>query len=113
MEARIVNMDELAPDGAGYEFEGYLYGGANVSIIFVDLPPGGGPRLHRHLYEEVFIVQEGQATYTVGESVIEVKAGQIVIGPAGVPHKFVNSGTGRLKQVDIHVNKEFVTEWLE
>jgi mannose-6-phosphate isomerase-like protein (cupin superfamily) len=31
-----------------------------------------------------------------------VGAGQIVVAPAGVPHKFVNSGTGTLRQVDIH-----------
>jgi mannose-6-phosphate isomerase-like protein (cupin superfamily) len=24
------------------------------------------------------------------------------VAPAGVPHKFVNSGTGPLRQVDIH-----------
>jgi hypothetical protein len=33
--------------------------------------------------------------------------------PAVVPHKFVNSGTGRLRQTDIHANDRFVTEWLE
>jgi len=26
--------------------------------------PGQGPRLHRHPYEEVFVVHEGQATYS-------------------------------------------------
>jgi mannose-6-phosphate isomerase-like protein (cupin superfamily) len=25
-----------------------------------------------------------------------------VVAPAGVPHKFINSGTGPLRQVDIH-----------
>jgi hypothetical protein len=30
-----------------------------------------------------------------------------------VPHKFVNSGDGRLRQIDIHANATFVTEWLE
>jgi mannose-6-phosphate isomerase-like protein (cupin superfamily) len=31
----------------------------------------------------------------------------------GVPHKFVNSGAGPLRQIDIHANDRFVTEWLE
>jgi mannose-6-phosphate isomerase-like protein (cupin superfamily) len=34
------------------------------------------------------------------------------VAPAGVPHRFVNSGPGRLVQVDIHENDHFVTEWL-
>lgn len=41
------------------------------------------------------------ATFTVGEAMIEVSSGQIVVVPVGVPHKFVNSGTSPLRQVDI------------
>jgi mannose-6-phosphate isomerase-like protein (cupin superfamily) len=82
-------------------------------LMFVDAPPGGGSRLHRHPYEEVFVVQEGSATFTAGEDVIEVKGGKVVVVPAGVAHKFVNSGAGRLRQVDIHASYHFVTEWLE
>jgi mannose-6-phosphate isomerase-like protein (cupin superfamily) len=83
-----------------------------MSFIVVNAPPGGGPKLHRHPYEEVFMVQEGNATFTAGEETIEVSGRQVVV-PAGVPHKFVNSGTGRLRQLDIHASDRFVTEWLE
>jgi mannose-6-phosphate isomerase-like protein (cupin superfamily) len=58
-------------------------------------------------------VQEGSATFTTGDETTEVEGGQVVVVPAGVPHKFVNSGTGRLRQVDIHASDRFVTEWLE
>jgi mannose-6-phosphate isomerase-like protein (cupin superfamily) len=113
MDYAVINKEDLHRDGSNYEFEGYLYGDTNVSFIWLDLPPGEGPRLHRHPYAEVFIVQEGQATYTVGANVLEVAAGQVVIAPPNVPHKFTNSGTGRLRQVDIHLSKHFITEWLE
>ena len=113
MDYTIIDRDQLVRDGDSFEFEGYLFGGAGVSIIFVDVPPGGGPRLHSHPYEEVFIVQEGRATYTVGDATVEVTAGQVVVAAAGVPHKFVNSGDGPLRQVDIHVSPKFATTWLE
>jgi len=109
----VINRDGLPRDGDSFDFEGYLHDRVNVSIIFVDLPPGHGPRLHRHPYAEVFIVQEGTVTFTVGDDTVEAFAGQIVIGPAGVPHKFVNSGTGPLRQIDIHLNDRFITEWLD
>jgi hypothetical protein len=35
-----------------------------------------------------------------------------VVVAAGLPHKFVNSGIGRLRQVDVHASERFVTEWL-
>lgn len=59
------------------------------------------------------MVQEGPATFTAGDETIEVVGGRVVVVPAGAPHKFVNSGAGRLRQIDIHANKRFITEWLE
>lgn len=109
----IITKADLPYVGNAHELEGYLHGDAPVSIIFVDSPPGSGVRLHRHPYAETFIVQEGTATFTVGGETFEVRGGQIVVAPAGTPHKFVNSGDGPLKQIDIHANGRFVTEWLE
>jgi mannose-6-phosphate isomerase-like protein (cupin superfamily) len=111
--AQIISKEELSADGFTWEFQGYQYDDTNVSFIIVEAQPGEGVKLHSHPYKEVFIVQEGQATYTVGDSIIEVTAGQIVIGPADVPHKFVNSGTGTLRQVDIHVSPRFITTWYD
>jgi mannose-6-phosphate isomerase-like protein (cupin superfamily) len=108
-EAYVVRRDELATKG---EFEGYEHGGTGISMIFVDAAPGGGPSLHRHEYDEVFIVQEGTATMTAGDRKIEVSAGDIVVVPAGQPHAFVNSGDGPLRQIDIHLSPRYVTEWL-
>jgi len=41
-----------------------------------------------------------------------VRAGEIVIVPANTPHRFTNTGNGPLRQIDIHVNSRFETEWL-
>ena len=109
---RIIDMAALATGETSYGFQGRHHG-AGISFIVVDAPPGSGPRLHKHPYEEVFVVQEGAATFTAGDEVIEAKGGQVVVVPAGVPHKFVNSGAGPLRQIDIHPTERFVTEWLE
>ena len=98
----VVNNDELTHGKTARWFEGYRYGDVDVSFFLVDSPPGGGSRLHKHPYEEIFVTLEGEATFTVGDDTIEASAGQIVVAPAGVPHKFVNSGSGPLRQVDIH-----------
>ena len=87
--------------------------GAGVCVIVVDSDPGEGPRLHRHPYEEIFVMHEGEATFTLGDEQIVAKPGDVLVAPAGTPHKFVNTGTGRLRQVDIHASPEFQTEWLE
>ena len=51
-----------------YVFEGCKQG-ASISLHLSDaIAPGEGPRLHRHPYEEVFVIHEGQATYTLGDT---------------------------------------------
>jgi mannose-6-phosphate isomerase-like protein (cupin superfamily) len=77
------------------------------------MPPEGSVRLHKHPYKEIFIIQEGSATFTVGPTTLEAHAGQIIIVPADVPHKFRNSSDGQLRQIDIHVSRRFITLWLE
>jgi quercetin dioxygenase-like cupin family protein len=108
----VINRDELPHSGSVHRFEGYLYGDTNVSFFLSETPPGRGPELHTHPYAEVFVVQEGDLTFTVGDATIEATGGQIVIAPAGVPHKFVNSSTGRTRHIDIHTSRRMTTQWL-
>lgn len=109
----VINRDDLPRDGNTIEFEGFRFPATDVSFIWVDMLPGGAIRLHKHPYQEIFIVQEGVSTFVVGSSTLEAHAGQIILVPADVPHKFMNDGSTRLRQIDIHVSKQFKTEWLE
>lgn len=109
----IIERNALPHVENSYELEGYLHGDSPASLIFFNGPPGSGPKLHTHPYAEIFVVEEGQATFTVGDQEIEACAGQILIAPAGVPHKFINTGDGPLRQLDIHINDRFETDWLE
>src|SRR5215210_390904 len=111
--AHVIDKEELPHSETAYTFEGYLYGDTNVSFFLSETPPGRGPELHKHPYAEVFVVQEGDLTFTVGDDTIEVTGGQIVVAPAGVAHKFVNSGTGRARHINIHASRRMTTEWLE
>jgi mannose-6-phosphate isomerase-like protein (cupin superfamily) len=111
-ELQILSQSELPTSNFSRELEGYLHGGVGLCLILVDVEPGRGPSLHRHQYDEVFIVQEGVATFVAGEVERKVAAGEIVIVPAGLPHRFWNSGDGPLRQVDIHLSERFATEWL-
>jgi mannose-6-phosphate isomerase-like protein (cupin superfamily) len=113
MNYTILHRSELPYEGNSYLFQGYQYGDTNITFLWLDMPPGGGPQLHKHPYEEVFLVQEGQVTFTIDATTLEAKAGHIVLVPRGVPHKFINSGTGLLKQLDIHLSPKFIIEYLE
>ena len=87
--------------------------GASVSLIIDESEPGEGPRLHRHAYDETWVIQEGNITFQLGESSFTANPGDIAIIPPGVPHEFTNSGPGRSRIVCIHASPTIVGEWLE
>ena len=54
-------------------------------------PPGGGPPLHTHDSEdELFVVLEGQFTFTIGGRVTQVGPGGSAVAPRGEAHCFKN-----------------------
>ncbi|MEM1201266.1 MAG: cupin domain-containing protein [Pseudomonadota bacterium] len=80
-----------------------------VTVIFYATEEvGKGPLWHVHPYDELFIVRTGRALFTVGEEKIEAEAGDILLGPANVPHKYHNLGPGLLETTDIHVSDTWI-----
>ncbi len=82
--------------------------GTDLTVLFYTTDEiGAGPKLHVHTYDEVFVVRKGRALFTVGEQKVEAAAGDILMGPAHVPHKFKNLGPGPLETTDIHLSPVF------
>src|SRR2546423_6229697 len=95
------------------QFEGHRHGGSDVSFFVTNAAPGSGPKLHTHPYSEVFVVQEGEATFTAGDEEVVVTGGQVVVVPPETPHRFENTGEETLRQVSIHDAGQMQTTWLE
>ena len=87
--------------------------GATISLILDHSEPGQGPRLHRHPYDETWVVIDGNLTFQSGDDRLKAGPGDIVIVPPETPHKFTNDGPGTSSLVCIHANPTMVTEWLE
>ena len=111
----VVPVDDLDHTAHAHEVEGVDLGEGDVpfSVILVHGGPGTGPRVHRHPYPEVFVVEAGEATFRLGTEDIVVGAGHVVVSPSGVPHGFRNTGAGELRLTAIHGAGRFDTEWLE
>jgi len=107
-----LDLNELPFEGMSYEFHGEKHG-APICAYIVNAPPGKGPPLHTHPYVETIFMIEGRATVTIGNETREVNAGAIAVVPANTPHKFVNSGDGLLRQIDVHASPKFIQTNLE
>jgi quercetin dioxygenase-like cupin family protein len=65
--------------------------GGRYCVIDLLIPPGAGPPPHRHDYEEMFTVLEGEITLFFRDQTYQAGAGTTVNVPANAPHHFRNN----------------------
>lgn len=110
----MVHKSDLPLVGMSHEFVGKDQGQTGISFFLVSTTePGKRVRLHRHDYDEVVHIIEGQSTWTINGQRVIATAGDTIVVHAGESHGFVNSGQGQLRQIDIHLHPAFETTWLE
>jgi quercetin dioxygenase-like cupin family protein len=61
------------------------------TLIDMHVPPGGGPPPHRHDFEEMFTVLDGEVELTFRGEQLIARAGETVNVPANAPHAFTNA----------------------
>jgi quercetin dioxygenase-like cupin family protein len=61
------------------------------TLIDMYVPPGGGPPPHRHDFEEMFTVLDGEIELTFRGQTAVARAGDTVNVPANAPHVFRNA----------------------
>lgn len=61
------------------------------TLIDMHVPPGGGPPPHRHDFEEMFTILDGEVELTFRGEHLVARAGETVNVPANAPHSFRNA----------------------
>ena len=61
------------------------------ALIDMHVPPGGGPPPHRHDFEEMFTVLDGEVALTFRGTTRPLRRGETVNVPANAPHSFRNT----------------------
>jgi mannose-6-phosphate isomerase-like protein (cupin superfamily) len=111
----VIHRSDWASDD--HLWKGYFEGGdmgTEVTVLFyVTEIVGEGPRWHVHPYDEIFIIRKGKALFTIGDKKIEATAGDILLGPGEIPHKYHNLGPGSLETTDIHLSDRWTQTNLE
>ena len=65
--------------------------GGRYCLIDMHVPPGGGPPPHRHDFEEMFTVLDGEIAATFRGETSVVRSGETINIPANAPHSFTNA----------------------
>ena len=65
--------------------------GGRYCLIDMHVPPKGGPGPHRHDFEEMFTVLDGEIVATFRGEPTVVRSGETINIPANAPHSFTNA----------------------
>jgi mannose-6-phosphate isomerase-like protein (cupin superfamily) len=69
--------------------------GGQSTIVEITEPPRAEAPLHvHHREDEAFWILEGSATFEVGSTTVEARAGDYLFGPRGIPHRYVVGDAG-------------------
>ncbi|HSL28589.1 MAG TPA: cupin domain-containing protein [Anaerolineales bacterium] len=108
---KMIEIDSLRPSGGevavfnGFEQE------ASVSFFIVHIAPGKGPKKHRHPYEEIFILLDGEIEAVVEDQLQTIGKDRIVIIPAGTWHEFRVCSDSPVSMINLHPVPKMITEW--
>jgi quercetin dioxygenase-like cupin family protein len=116
-EGHILKFDELpkVARGGGIEtvpLAGPRLGAKGISTGITRFPAGTSVPEHTHNVEEAVTLLEGEGTVEIEGKQTPVKPWDSTYIPAGVPHRFINSGNGRMSILFVyggtHVTRTFV-----
>jgi mannose-6-phosphate isomerase-like protein (cupin superfamily) len=84
------NMTNLASSSG--EFRKVLHTGLYSQLVLMTIPVGGDIGDEVHTVDQILTFTSGQAKATINGKDQGVKAGDLIIVPAGTQHQFVNTG---------------------
>ena len=68
-------------------------------LIDMHVPAGGGPPPHRHDFEEMFTLLEGELEFTFRGKTSTIRTGSAVNIPANAPHAFRNASGAAVRML--------------
>jgi len=78
-----------------------VFSGNNSMLALNELKAGTKPNLHSHPEEQLTYILSGKAEFVLGEEVLMLKAGDLLLVPPGVPHSLKVIGDETVLNVDV------------
>jgi mannose-6-phosphate isomerase-like protein (cupin superfamily) len=86
-------------------------GSRNMSVTWIEVPPGIDQELHSHEEsEQVYVISSGSGTMMVAGDTQEVSAGDLVMVPPATDHSIANQGATELCCVSVQSPPVTVSE---
>jgi quercetin dioxygenase-like cupin family protein len=88
-------------------------GAEHTAVVYFEVQPGDCLPTHTDSAEEVLYIVAGEGEARCGDERGHVRAGDLAVIPAMVPHGIANTGDELLKVVGFFCESEIVSEFVE
>lgn len=78
-----------------------VFSGKNSMLALNEIAPGTTPNLHSHPHEQLVYIVDGDVDFVVGDQVLPMKTGDMVVVPSNVPHSLKNKGAKACLNLDV------------
>ena len=83
---KIANFKQIAEKTAREGVTRRVFSGENSMMVLNTIQAFAQPALHQHPHEQITYILQGECDFTMGEEVIKMKAGDVVLVPPDMPH---------------------------
>jgi quercetin dioxygenase-like cupin family protein len=78
-----------------------VFGGKNSMMTLNEIKADTQPALHSHPHEQITYIVSGCAEFVLGDEVLQVKAGDLLLVPPDVPHSLKVVGDETVLNIDV------------
>ncbi|MDQ7095428.1 cupin domain-containing protein [Desulfosporosinus sp. PR] len=78
-----------------------VFGGNNSMMTLNEIMPGAVPALHSHPHEQISYIMKGKAEFVLGDEVLNLEEGDLLLIPPNVPHRLKVIGDETVLNIDI------------
>lgn len=78
-----------------------VFSGKNAMLVVNTIQPGFPPFPHEHPHEQILCIYEGECDVTIGEEIVRMGPGDMVVIPPNVHHDLVVIGDKPVVNLDV------------
>jgi quercetin dioxygenase-like cupin family protein len=85
--------------------------GGHMSVTEIEVPPGAGPPLHTHDFDEAFYMLEGELVFQVEDTLVTKGADEVSFAPRMVAHALANHSHAPARYLLVCTPAGFERHW--
>ena len=78
-----------------------VFSGANSMMVLNEIAPEASPSLHAHAHEQLTYLIKGQAEFVLGDEVLYLQEGDVLLVPPNIPHSLKVTGREPVLNLDV------------